>query len=45
MEKPELVTEATIQPEAPLVFDEKDYKSRKTSKKKPFFTFAVEPDI
>ena len=40
MEKPELVTEATIQPEAPLVFDEKDYKSRKTSKKKPFFTFA-----
>lgn len=40
MEKPELVTEAAILPEAPLVFDEKDYKSRKVSKKKPFFTFA-----
>jgi hypothetical protein len=40
MEKPELAAEAVALPEAPLVFDEKDYKSRKVSKKKPFFTFA-----
>ncbi|MBP7283001.1 MAG: PEGA domain-containing protein [Leptospiraceae bacterium] len=40
MEKPEIVFETPSAPEAPLVFDEKDYKSRKSSKKKPFFTFA-----
>ncbi|MBK8395596.1 MAG: PEGA domain-containing protein [Leptospiraceae bacterium] len=40
MEKPEVVFENTVVTEAPLVFDEKDYKSRKSSKKKPFFTFA-----
>ena len=40
MERPEVVFETPLAPEVPLLFDEKDYKSRKSAKKKPFFTFA-----
>ncbi len=40
MEKPDLAPEVIPVPEVPLQFDEKDYKSRKVSKKKPHFTFA-----